>query len=144
MGKSTIIDILDDSLVGRQEIDRTCQMITDIIAGANEPAIVINMSQVKQVSSSFIGWIVQCNKQIADRGGEFVLSNVQQSVYEVFEMTRLHKTIRIYRVGDVHELARKEAASNLQTHTMKVVIVLGVLIGGALVVYIVLRMLNVI
>ena len=62
----------------------------------NAPKLVIDLTQVKYMDSSFIGALVAGLKHILIKQGEMTLVNVQSDVLALFELTRLDKVFKIY------------------------------------------------
>ena len=60
------------------------------------PKLVIDLSQVKYMDSSFIGALVAGLKHVLPKQGEMTLVNVQSDVLALFELTRLDKVFKIY------------------------------------------------
>lgn len=60
------------------------------------PKLVIDLSQVKYMDSSFIGALVAGLKHVLTKHGEMTLVNVQSDVLALFELTRLDKVFKIY------------------------------------------------
>lgn len=60
------------------------------------PKLVVDLSQVKYMDSSFIGALVAGLKHVLTRHGEMALVNVQSDVLALFELTRLDKVFKIY------------------------------------------------
>lgn len=60
------------------------------------PKLVIDLSKVNYMDSSFIGALVAGLKHILTKQGEMALVNVQSDVLALFELTRLDKVFKIY------------------------------------------------
>lgn len=60
------------------------------------PKLVIDLSNVKYMDSSFIGALVAGLKHVLTKQGEMTLVNVQSDVLALFELTRLDKVFKIY------------------------------------------------
>lgn len=60
------------------------------------PKLVIDLSQVKYMDSSFIGALVAGLKHMLLKKGEMAIVNVQSDVLALFELTRLDKVFKIY------------------------------------------------
>ena len=60
------------------------------------PKLVIDLSHVKYMDSSFIGALVAGLKHVLTKHGEMTLVNVQSDVLALFELTRLDKVFKIY------------------------------------------------
>lgn len=58
--------------------------------------LVIDMSNIKYMDSSFIGALVAGLKHILAKSGEMALVNIQDDVLALFELTRLDKVFKIF------------------------------------------------
>lgn len=64
--------------------------------GNEAPKLVIDLSNIKYMDSSFIGALVAGLKHVLTKQGEMTLVNVQSDVLALFELTRLDKVFKIY------------------------------------------------
>lgn len=71
-----------------------------------EVNIVVQLSQVRFVDSSGLGALLSGFKNAAARSGKLVLSNIQNQVLSMFELTRLNRVFEIYT--DVNEIWNDE------------------------------------
>ena len=67
---------------------------------ANEPKLVIDMSKIQYMDSSFIGALVAGLKHVLTKNGEMALVNIQEDVLALFELTRLDKVFKIFDTVD--------------------------------------------
>ncbi|MBK0381720.1 STAS domain-containing protein [Pedobacter sp. SD-b] len=68
--------------------------------GNEAPKMVIDMSNVLYMDSSFIGALVAGLKKVLSKNGEIVLANISNDVMALFELTRLDKVFKIYHNTD--------------------------------------------
>ncbi len=61
------------------------------------PKIIVDMSRVEFVDSSFLGALVMLLKRAVARHGDLKIFGLQRSVRTLFEM------LRLYRIFDIHE-----------------------------------------
>ncbi|MGR9051658.1 MAG: STAS domain-containing protein [Gammaproteobacteria bacterium] len=71
------------------------QYIVEMIEGG-EVNIVVQLQEVKFVDSSGLGALLAGFKHAAAKSGKLALSNVQQQVLSMFELTRLNRVFEIY------------------------------------------------
>lgn len=71
------------------------QYIIDMIE-EGEINIVVQLQEVKFVDSSGLGALLAGYKHAAAKAGKLVLSNMQQQVLSMFELTRLNRVFEIY------------------------------------------------
>lgn len=58
--------------------------------------MVVNLSDVEFIDSSGLAVIVKGLKQCRQNGGDLCISNLQQAVLIIFELTRLDKAFKIF------------------------------------------------
>jgi len=93
------------SIVGSL-IDRICverissRIIQEVQHAAERPKVVICFDQIKEVSSSILGVVIQIEKQIRQKQGQLKLSGMQPNVKEVFHLTRLDSILDIYETSE--------------------------------------------
>ena len=72
------------------------------------PRMVIDLENVKFLSSSTLGMFIALHKVVSKRGGQLRLSNVDPNVRDVFKITKLHKLIGIHDTTDEAVLDAKK------------------------------------
>ncbi|MFC5284764.1 STAS domain-containing protein [Pedobacter alpinus] len=60
------------------------------------PKLVIDMTKIEYMDSSFIGALVAGLKNVLSKGGEMALVKINSDVMALFELTRLDKVFKIY------------------------------------------------
>ena len=71
------------------------QVLDGLIRNNAAPHVVVDLSQLDTVDSSFVARLVTMNKHIRSSGGRFVLCGLSPVVREVFEHLRLDKAFEI-------------------------------------------------
>ncbi len=66
------------------------------VTAADSGQVVINMSGVGFVDSTALAALVQGMKRCRQQGGDLALSNLQQPVRIIFELTRLDRAFSIF------------------------------------------------
>ncbi|MGR9044076.1 MAG: STAS domain-containing protein [Gammaproteobacteria bacterium] len=82
------------------------QYILDMIE-SGENNIVVQLQEVKFVDSSGLGALLAGYKHAATKSGKLALSNMQQQVLSMFELTRLNRVFEIY--SDLDEAFTSES-----------------------------------
>jgi len=67
-----------------------------VIAGTDDPKLVLNMDGVAYVCSRIVATLLYVHKQIWDTGGSVKLSNVSDYVHETLRAAKLHRVMDIY------------------------------------------------
>lgn len=71
------------------------QIVEGLIRRGTAPCVVVDLSQLDSVDSSFVARLVSMNKQIRSSGGRLILCGLSPVVREVFEHLRLDKAFEI-------------------------------------------------
>lgn len=71
-----------------------------------ENKIVVQLEHVRFIDSSGLGALLSGNKNIIAKSGKFALSNIQQQVMSMFELTRLNRVFEIY--ADLNDAVNTE------------------------------------
>ncbi|MDO9163283.1 MAG: STAS domain-containing protein [Methylococcaceae bacterium] len=71
-----------------------------------EKHIVVQLEHVRFIDSSGLGALLSGNKNIIAKSGKFALSNIQQQVMSMFELTRLNRVFEIYT--DLNDAVKTE------------------------------------
>lgn len=66
------------------------------VSEVSPPKLVLDMSKIEYMDSSFIGALVAGLKNVLSKGGEMALVNISNDVMALFELTRLDKVFKIY------------------------------------------------
>lgn len=62
--------------------------------------MVFDMSQLRFIDSSGLGAFLSCLRQLNTKGGELKLCGMSKSVYQTFELVRMHRIFDIYSSKD--------------------------------------------
>lgn len=89
-------------LVGRLDREKIGEYESPVIRGEIEAAaaktawkVVLDLSEVRMVASAGLGLFVTLNKTCKDKGGKFAICNLDETLAQVFEMTKLHRVMTI-------------------------------------------------
>ena len=69
-------------------------LLKEIEQGNNK--VIIDLSEVEFVDSSFLGTLVAGLKRTTIKNGDLKIVNLQESVRDMFELTRLYKIFEIF------------------------------------------------
>jgi anti-sigma B factor antagonist len=75
---------------------RELRTLLDEMAGAGAGPVVLNMKGVPYVDSAGLGTIAAAFRQFTHNGSTLVLSNLQERVHSLVELTRLSQAIAIF------------------------------------------------
>jgi anti-sigma B factor antagonist len=72
-----------------------------------EKQIIVQLEHVRFIDSSGLGALLSGNKHILAKSGKLALTNIQQQVLSMFELTRLNRVFEIY--ADLNEAFSNES-----------------------------------
>ncbi|MHC5097988.1 MAG: STAS domain-containing protein [Planctomycetota bacterium] len=73
-------------------LDRQTQKA--LVNGAN--VIVLDMADLKMITSAGVGVVMKTQTSMAKRGGEMIMLNMQPQIKKVFEIGRLLPTLQVF------------------------------------------------
>jgi anti-sigma B factor antagonist len=62
--------------------------------------VVFDLSHLRFIDSSGLGAFLSCLRQLSTQGGELKLCGMSKSVYQTFELVRMHRIFDIYTSKD--------------------------------------------
>ena len=88
--------ILDETNI--QEIGQGLTYIADMatVPTGGRPKMLLDFGNIDHLSSAALGMLIQLNHKIKQLNGELRLCNIKQQLMEVFVITRLDKSLKIY------------------------------------------------
>ena len=95
-----VIEFLEARILDQLMIDRIKNEILGMVEEAGLPKFVISFENVKYISSAVLGMLMTVNKHVLAKHGELRLAAIDQSLMEVFTLTRLDKILKIYKTTD--------------------------------------------
>jgi anti-anti-sigma factor len=94
-----VVTFADRAIVHEDEVQRVSQELDDLIEqGKNR--IVLDLENIKHLSSQAIGAMLQAHRRCKASGGLLKICGPGQEVDEIFEIMNLRKAVEIYRDQD--------------------------------------------
>jgi len=93
----TIVHFTEAKVIDQRNINLIGSELTKMIESGGVQKMLINMENVRYLSSAVLGKLISLHKALRMRKGALKLCNIAPPIYEVFEITRLDK------VFDIHE-----------------------------------------
>lgn len=90
-----IVKPLGAFLTGQAWVERLREIINDIVERRKSPRIIMDLSMVEHLSSSMLGEFISIYRKMETVGGQMCLADIQQSVSEIFHITRLNHSFKI-------------------------------------------------
>jgi anti-anti-sigma factor len=87
-----VLEVISGKVAINQEIDRVCKLLT---RDREKPRVVLNMSDVQFVSSSFIAGLVALHKRLRSIDGKMVVCEMSPIVQETLHGAKLDKLLNI-------------------------------------------------
>jgi anti-sigma B factor antagonist len=103
-----VLDVLSAKSIGNGQMERATQSLLDC---GSVPRVVLNLSEVKFASSSFIAGLVSLHKRIRAAEGKLVLCGLRPVIQEVLHGARLDK---LFVIADDEENALAEFADGTE------------------------------
>jgi anti-sigma B factor antagonist len=103
-GEVTLATITTPEL-GETNVHAVAAELGRLVDGRARPRLRLDLGQVRYLTSTALGRLVALHKRVRAAGGELVLANVTDPVYEVIHLTRLHEVFDVRRPGPATPLA---------------------------------------
>ncbi len=94
-GEITIVELTDRKILDEASISQIGEHLTALVTESPKPKLVVDFGNVAHMSSSALGMLITLHKRVREKGGALRLCNIQPSIHEVFEITRLGEVFRI-------------------------------------------------
>jgi anti-sigma B factor antagonist len=91
----TIVTFQDENILEETQIKKLEQALLPVIKERGEHALILNFSNVRYMSSAFLGLLVKVHKRVIDMNGHLQLCNLDPKIHRVFEITQLTKIFDI-------------------------------------------------
>ena len=95
-GKVTEVVLLDREILDEISISEISEALFAVVEEKAPVNLLLNFKEVQHLSSSALGALIRLNKRISETRGQFHLSNIKSSLYEIFVITKLNKIFSIY------------------------------------------------
>ena len=96
----TIVQFTDAKVIDQRNINEIGAELTEMVEKGGALQVLINMANVRYLSSAVLGKLISLHKALITRKGVLKLCNIAPPIYEVFEITRLTKVFDIYKTKE--------------------------------------------
>lgn len=100
----TEVILLDQEILDEITINEILDSLLGVVDDNSPIQLLLNFKEVRHLSSSALGALIRINKRIGETQGQFRLSNIKSSLYDIFVITKLNK---IFQIFDDAESARE-------------------------------------
>jgi len=92
-----IVELTEAKILDELSIAEIGEELTELVAQASKPKIVLDFANVAHMSSSALGMLITLHKRICEKEGQLCLCNIRPEIHEVFVITRLNEIFRIHQ-----------------------------------------------
>src|SRR5436190_23929944 len=96
-GEVTVVNFIDRKILDEQNIQKIGEDLFSLVDELGRRKILLNFSNVEYLSSAALGKLITLNKKVNSSGGKLILCNIDPTIYEVFEITKLNKLFNIQK-----------------------------------------------
>ena len=101
IGDVTVVSFTDRKILDEQNIQVIGDQLFSLVDELGRKKLLLNFGNVEYMSSAALGKLITLNKKVQSSGGKLVLCNIDATIREVFEITKLDKLFTIR--GDEQE-----------------------------------------
>jgi len=96
-GSAAVVEFKLSSISNGEVITGILQHVRSYVHKTKPVRVVFDFGQVRFFSSQLLGLLLEIRAQLAEYGGEVVISSVEPPLYRVFRITNLDKVFRFSR-----------------------------------------------
>jgi len=97
IGDVTVVNFVDRKILDEQNIAIIGEQLFSLVEEEGRRNLLLNFGNVEYLSSAALGKLITLNKKLKDAGGRLILCNIDDNIYEVFEITKLDKFFKIMK-----------------------------------------------
>ena len=96
-GEITVVNFIDKKILDEQNIQKIGEDLFSLVDELGRKKVLLNFSNVEYLSSAALGKFITLNKKVTNAGGKLVMCNINDDIFEVFEITKLNKLFNIQK-----------------------------------------------
>lgn len=89
IGRSSLLDARDIERIGRD--------LSDLAVEQAKRKLVLDFTNVRQLSSQSIGMLLNVNRLVKDNNGKMALCGVSEQIAKLFSLTKLDALFKVYK-----------------------------------------------
>jgi anti-sigma B factor antagonist len=97
IGEITVVNFIDRKILDEQNIQKIGEDLFSLVDELGRVKVLLNFSNVEYLSSAALGKFISLNKKVQSKGGKLIMCNINDDIYEVFEITKLNKLFNIQK-----------------------------------------------
>jgi anti-sigma B factor antagonist len=94
VGEWTVVRPMEPSLMDTKPIEALTSRVESLVAGG-EANLVLDLREVKYISSSMIGALLAARKAANARGGQVILAGLSDALRQLLTLVKLDKLFKI-------------------------------------------------
>ena len=91
----TFVTFTEEKILDEEQIKELREALEAVIEKNENKKLILNFVNVKFMTSAVLGLLVRIHKRVIELGGKLQLSNLDQNLRRVFEITQLTKVFDI-------------------------------------------------
>ncbi len=91
----TLVTFQNEEILEPTFVQRLGKSLMTVVEDARRRNLLLDFSNVRLMSSAFLGVLVRVHKRVREKDGHLRLTNVAPSIYKVFALTQLTKVLDI-------------------------------------------------
>jgi anti-sigma B factor antagonist len=96
-GEVTVVNFIDRKILDEQNIQKIGEDLFSLVDELGRKKILLNFSNVEYLSSAALGKFITLNKKVQSVTGTLVMCNINEDIFEVFEITKLNRLFNIQK-----------------------------------------------
>jgi anti-sigma B factor antagonist len=95
IGDVTVVNFVDKKILDEQNIQIIGDQLFSLVDEEGRRNLLLNFGNVDYLSSAALGKLITLNKKLQTAGGRLILCDIADTIFEVFEITKLDKFFKI-------------------------------------------------
>jgi len=91
-----VVEFVDRKILDAASIQQLGGELFSVVDSRPEIRLVLDFSKVEFMSSAALGKLVLLEKEVRKKGGKIRLCQIRPEIYEVFQITNLHRVFGIH------------------------------------------------
>ena len=97
IGDVTVVNFTDKKILDEQNIQVIGEQLFSLVDQDGRRKLLLNFGNVELLSSAALGKLLTLHKKVKTAGGKLTLCNINEDLYEVFEITKFNKLLDIQK-----------------------------------------------
>ncbi len=111
-----LVTFREASLSARGDLDLMFEHFARLVEGQTKPHLILDFRNVGNISSVFMGKLLALHRTIIESNGRLELIQVNDWVYQVFVVTRVHEYLKVFKAAQEFKPPPDERARSVSSH----------------------------